>query len=245
MAGGPSLRQAAILVGGRGTRLGALTQATPKPLLPVAGRPFLDIVIERLAAQGIADIVLLCGYLADQMFARYHGSRQAGASIRCVTEPAAAGTAGALLAARDVLADEFVLTNGDSLFDCDLAALAALPVADDWMARLALRRAADTGRAGIVSLDGSRITGFAERGEPGRPGVMNAGIYMLRRAVLDQVGPLPCSLEKDIFPRLAATGRLYGLVSEGFFIDIGIPEDLERAQTLSPSVLAGGRPCGG
>lgn len=242
MAGGLSLRQAAILVGGRGTRLGSLTQATPKPLLPVAGRPFLDIVIERLAAQGIADIVLLCGHLAEQMFARYHASRLAGASIHCVTEPAVAGTAGALLAAREVLDDTFVLTNGDSLFDCDIAALAALPTADDWMARLALRQAADTGRTGVVTLEGPRVAGFAPRGQAGQPGVINAGLYILRRAVLDQVGQLPCSLEMDTFPRLAATGQLYGRVSDGFFIDIGIPEDLERAQTAIPSFLAGGQP---
>ncbi|MBF0333771.1 MAG: nucleotidyltransferase family protein [Alphaproteobacteria bacterium] len=224
--------QCLILVGGRGTRLGALTDTTPKPLIPVAGRPFLDWLIERLAGFGITEIVLLAGYLGERFVERYEGKRIGGAALRCVIETAPAGTGGALASVPE-LAETFFMMNGDSLFDVDLAALAALPAEGDWLGKLALRRLEDTSRSGLVTVEGERIVGFAERGGA-HPGLINGGVYLLRRAILDHVGPPPCSIERDVFPGLAEQGRLWGKAFDGYFIDIGVPADLARAQTEIP-----------
>jgi NDP-sugar pyrophosphorylase family protein len=228
--------QIAFLVGGRGTRLGALTADTPKPAVEVAGRPFLDYLVENAARFGFADILLLTGHLGEVIAERYDGKTVHGARIRCVREPEQAGTAGALMNARDVLDERFMLCNGDSIFDINLLALAALRVEGKWIGKIALREMGDAGRYGAVQLDGARITGFAEKGDAA-PGLINCGIYVLDRAILDEIQQLPCSIERDIFPKLAARGLLFGMPARGYFIDIGIPADLVRAQTELPMHL--------
>ncbi len=222
--------QAVILVGGRGRRLGPLTETCPKPLIEVAGRPFLDHLLDRVTAAGLGRIVLLAGHRGDRIVDRYDGTRRAGAEIGVVVEPAPLGTAGALRFAADRLETTFLMLNGDSLFDCGLAEFVAERPDGDWLGWLALRHLPDTGRAGVVDLDGARITAFRERGAPGVAGLSNAGIYLLRRDILTRVPQGPASLEREVFPALAAAGRLRGQCREGYFIDIGVPEDLTRAR---------------
>ncbi len=231
------LKQAVFLVGGRGTRLGPLTDATPKPLLPVAGRPFLDYLIDNAARQGFSDIVLLCGYLASVLAQHYAGPGPHGSTVRLVVEPEPAGTAGALLYARELLDDRFLMCNGDSLFACDLAALQERAGEADRTAFLALRRSAPGRRSGTVRLVGNDIRSF-HAPEENVEGPVNAGVYVIRRDLLDWIGPPPCSIEQDVFPRLAADGRLGGGILEGYFIDIGVPEDYERANREVAAVLA-------
>jgi len=227
--------QAVILVGGRGTRLGNLTETTPKPLIEVGGKPFLAHLIANLVRHGFRDIVLLAGYRADQLVALAGRSAEFGARITCIIEPEPAGTAGALLHARDRLAPEFLLLNGDSLLDLNYLDL-RLPTlgASGLIGRVALRPVADASRYGTVALAGERITAFAERPPGPGPGLINGGIYWLDRAVLDAIGPGFCSLERDVLPRLASAGQLAGRAYDGYFIDIGIPADLARAQTEVP-----------
>lgn len=225
-----SNRQAVLLVGGQGTRLGDLTVATPKPLLPVAGRPFLSHLVERLAAQGFRDVLLLTGYLAAAFEAFQAEWSAKGITVTCRMEGEPAGTGGALQLAMPDLAPEFLLLNGDSLFAIDLVEFVrpALPAGVD--GRLALRTVPQTGRYGTVDLTDGRLTGFQPRGLTPGPGLINAGVYWLRQAAVAQAHPLPCSLEADIFPRLARAGRLEGRVLDGYFLDIGVPEDFARAQ---------------
>jgi len=212
-------------------------------LLDVGGRPFLNLLIDRAVALGIADILLLCGYLADAIVVRYHGKKLGGSVITCVTEKQAAGTAGALALAAPYLDETFFLLNGDSLLDMDLMALAVesgpdgqLPN-DQWIGRLALRHVEDAGRFGAVEVQGERIVRFTERGVAA-PGLINGGVYLLRRQILEWIGTAPCSLERDVFPELAARGHIGGRRFDGFFIDIGVPEDLERARRLLPTRFA-------
>ncbi len=227
--------QAVILVGGRGTRLGAMTDACPKPLIEIGRRPFLDRLIANLARHGFTDIVLLAGYLADQLQALEARGPDLGCRITCLVEPAPAGTAGALLHAREHLAEQFLLLNGDSLFDINYLDLCVPPITPyHTLGVVALRSMADTGRYGRVTLSGDAITDFSEKAAVGGPGVINGGIYWLDRSVLDWIDTVPASLEKDVLPRLAGSGLLGGKSYDGFFIDIGIPEDLSRAQTLIP-----------
>lgn len=230
MVGTTVPRQWVFLVGGLGTRLGPLTRSVPKPLLEVDGRPFVETLIERAAGAGAASVVLLTGHLAERFASSLHDRVVHGVPVLCHAEPRPLGTAGALRHAASVLEETFILANGDSLFECDVRALAALETPDDWLGRMALRRLEDCGRSGVVTLDGGRVTSFAPRGRPGVPGLVNGGVYLLRRRVLEHIPEGPASLEHHVFPSLAWQGRLFGLASDGFFIDIGTPEDLRRAR---------------
>jgi len=228
MSDGP---QAVILVGGKGTRLGALTAATPKPLLAVAGRPFLLHLLERLAAAGFRDVRLLTGYLASQFDGILPAAQALGLTVTCHVETEPAGTGGALRLAAPALASQFLLMNGDSLFDIDLAGLMAPALPVGRLGRVALRLVARTDRYGVVRLDGDRITDFAAKGDPAEPGLINAGIYWLDRRLVDTIPVGMISLEADILTGMARDGHLLGRVHGGYFIDIGVPDDYARAQT--------------
>ena len=225
-------------MGGLGTRLGPVTAATPKPLLTLGDRPFLAWLLREVARYGITDVLLLTGHLSEVLEDGLQGLRDRlprAVTLAVSQEPVRAGTGGALHHARAHLHDSFLLLNGDSLFDCDLAPL--LTPEPGVMGRLALRRLPDASRYGVVELDGDRVTAFQERPAPGMPGLINGGIYRLDRRVVDRT-TAACSLERDVLPGLARDGLLRGTESAGWFIDIGIPPDLERAQTELPRRLA-------
>ena len=220
----------AILVGGFGTRLGERTRGIPKPLLPVNGAPFLDHLLVEVARHGFINVVLLAGYLGDQL-QTYNGRRQvAGREVEITVhvEAQPMGTAGALLPLVGAVDDMLLLLNGDSWCDIDLRAFAtALP---DWaVARLALNRSTNVGRFGVVEFHNGRVTHFAERDPNARAGYINAGIYLFRRSLIARITSTPCSLERDIFPVLAREGLLEAWPAEAFFLDIGIPEDYATA----------------
>jgi D,D-heptose 1,7-bisphosphate phosphatase len=231
------IRQAVILCGGLGIRLGALTASTPKPLLPIGGVPFLDVLLFELGRYGLKHIVLLAGFSADKLadYARSTTLRaQFGLEIEVMIEPQPAGTGGALWLARDRLDSRFLLLNGDSWFDINLLELdSTLAEADEVLGAIALRPLADAARFGAVELAGNRIIGFAERPPHPGPGLVSGGVYAFRRALVDHLGP-HCSLERDVFPRLADSGLLLGARFHGYFIDIGVPDDLARARREIP-----------
>jgi NDP-sugar pyrophosphorylase family protein len=148
---GAAIRQAVILAGGKGTRLGAITQNIPKPMLGIAGdRPFLDYLIEMIERHGYRDIVLLAGHLGEALEAAYDGRRIGEATIRVVREKVALGTAGALTIAQDALDPRFLLMNGDAFFDINLRALEQASRQSGATATLALRSASDAARYGRV-----------------------------------------------------------------------------------------------
>ncbi len=209
-------------------------------MLTVRDRPFLAWLLREALRYGITDVLLLTGHLSEVV---QDGLQALRAELpRPVTltisqEPIRAGTGGALFHAREHLQDSFMLLNGDSLFDCDLALALARAEEPQVLGRLMLRRAADASRYGVVEISADRITAFRERPEPGRPGLINGGVYRLDRRVVDRTTAV-CSLERDVLPDLAREGLLRGTTSDGWFIDIGIPSDLARAQHELPRRLA-------
>ena len=221
------LRQAVILVGGLGTRLGERTKTTPKPMLPVGGRPFLDTLIDEIARYDAFDeILLLAGHKAESILARYDGTVRGRARLAVSLEQAPLGTAGALVHAAGRLQERFLLLNGDSFFDFNILDLAAR--AKSSLVHMALRADVVGDRFGRVVLDGDRVRSFIAPGQ-GATGPVNAGVYVVDRGILARVGSLPASLEQDVFPALAADGAMTGTSYRGYFIDIGIPEDFARA----------------
>jgi len=232
-------KQLVVLVGGRGTRLGEAARNTPKPLMPIDGdKVFLDYFLEAAARQGFSEILLLAGHLGDQVKDRYDHKSIHDAHINVLIEPEPMGTGGAFVFARDHLAGTFVAANGDTLFDSNIRALdAELQRNPDLLGILALRQVENAGRFGSVDLaDDGRIRRFREKTpeSEGSAGLINAGIYALRREALDRLTALPASIETDLFPLLAGEGRLGGLASNGYFLDIGLPETLQIARDELP-----------
>ena len=131
------------------------------------------------------------------------------------------------------------MMNGDAFFDINLRALEQASRPDGAMATLALRSVPDASRYGRVIEEQGRVVAFLEKDSrrPG-PGVINGGIYVLRREILDLVRDLPCSLEQDVFPALVERGQIRGCEFDGYFLDIGLPETLEQGHIELPSVRA-------
>jgi D-glycero-D-manno-heptose 1,7-bisphosphate phosphatase len=235
------VRQAVVLVGGKGARLGDLTRDRPKPMLEVSpGLLFLDVLLEELARRGFSDILLLAGHHGDQVEAQYQGRRVMEATVRVLREPEPQGTGGALRPAAAELDPWFLMANGDSLFEFNLRELAARPD-DRFVGRLALRQVDDPARYGAVRLAGDVIEGFSEKDKSLKgPALINGGVYLLSRRVLERIHG-PCSIERDVFPALAADGLLRGAAFDGYFLDIGLPDTYARAQRDLPERR--NRPC--
>lgn len=228
--------QALILCGGIGSRLGSLTASTPKPLLQVGERPFLDVLLFELGRHGIRNVVFLAAFEAEKIASYIKQNALAerfDMHLDLSVEPDRAGTAGALFHARNVLDDEFFLLNGDSWLDFNLLALASHDVSGADVV-MTLRHLPDASRSGVVTLSGDRVTEFRERPEEPGPGLVNAGIYRLSRSIVPEL-PEIGSFEREVLPRLAAAERIRGLVRDGFFIDIGVPETYARAQIDIPA----------
>lgn len=232
--------QCAILCGGLGTRLGALTADTPKPLLSVAGEPFLETLIFELGRQGIRKILLLAAFRSEQIEAFATASPAAkrfGVTVEVAVEPDRAGTGGALWHARERLEDRFFLVNGDTWFDVPVLALssAMARASDKILGAVALRRVENVSRYGAVELSDGVLTAFAEKRATAVPGYINGGVWCLSKEMLDFLGP-QSSLESDAISLLAPQGRLLGqCFDDAYFIDIGIPETYARAQVELPA----------
>ena len=234
-------RQCGILVGGLGTRLGPLTAQTQKPLLDCGGRPFLAWVLRELSRFGIDDVILFAGHFAQQVEAFVGDAGKwlpKPMRIRVSVEPAPAGTGGAIWNGRELLSDSFLIVNGDSWLDTNLADFLASAAADhDGLGWIMLREVADTARYGVVDhAANGRVTAFHARANVRMAGTVNGGIYVLRKEALEFFSS-NCSLEHDVLPRLATLGLLRGHIANGYFIDIGIPGDYARAQTELPQRL--------
>lgn len=223
--------EAIVLAGGFGTRLRQVVADVPKPMAPIAGRPFLEILLGSLARKGFARVVLSLGFMAEKI-SDHFGARFAGMDIAYVVEDAPLGTGGAIRLALDACTQDHVFVfNGDTYLDLEVELLE-----QQWQARQHLivvgRQVPDAARYGRLVVDGGRITSFAEKGISG-PGFINAGCYVLATDALARF-PLnqPFSIETDYLVPEVTSATVEVFVTEGMFIDIGIPEDYTRAQTL-------------
>ena len=222
-----------ILAGGLGTRLrSVLPQGTPKPLAEVAGRPFLAWLLDRYAQAGLRHLVVSSGYGAARMQAflrAYH--RPAGVFVHQVDEAEPLGTAGALAHALPVArGDPLLAANGDTYAEVDYAALLAFHRERRAEITLALARVDDSARYGRVDTEADgAVRAFVEKGGAGGAGLINAGVYVIARRVLEALPPQrPLSLEQDVLPGYVGRG-LYALPACGRFLDIGTPESYASA----------------
>jgi D-glycero-alpha-D-manno-heptose 1-phosphate guanylyltransferase len=223
-----------ILAGGLGTRLRSRIADRPKVLAPVHGRPYLAYLLDQLAEAGLRNVVLLTGYLAEQIRSAF-GETYAGLRLAYSFEPSPLGTAGALRQALPhLLSPNILLLNGDSY--------CAAPLSDFWEFHssqradfsLVLTPVEDCSRYGQVCLgpDG-RVLRFEEKSQGGGAGWVNAGIYLLRRAMIEEIpAGGPASLERDMFPTWAIGKRCFGFPCQAQFLDIGTPESYARAEAF-------------
>ncbi|HEY4182053.1 MAG TPA: sugar phosphate nucleotidyltransferase [Kofleriaceae bacterium] len=220
---------ALVLCGGLGTRLRDAVGDVPKVLAPIAGRPFLDLFVGALHRGGIRRIVLLAGYLADQVESYTRGPlREAypDVEVQVCVESSPLGTGGAIGNARDLVDGTFLVMNGDTYLELDANALLTAHRNANARATIATVHVDDAGRFGSIAVDAaSNITGFREKGVEG-PGLVNAGVYVLERSVLDLIPPgRAVSLERETLPAMLATGqRVHAAMLPGTFVDIGTPQ---------------------
>lgn len=223
------MKEAIVLGGGFGTRLRAVVSDVPKPMAPVAGRPFLEILLGSLAGKGYGRVVLSLGYMADSVV-QHFGRSYAGMELVYEIETEPLGTGGAVRAALARCESDVVCVfNGDTYLELEVEPLYAL-----WRERrepvIVARMVDDTARYGRLRIEDGRVRGFSEKGEAG-PGLINAGCYLLPRDTLDRypVGQV-FSLETQFLAQAVQERPVSVFVSAGHFIDIGIPEDYARAQ---------------
>ena len=222
---------AIILAGGFGTRLSDLARDIPKPMIQVNGRPFLEYVLDYLQRQGIKNVILSTGYLSEVIEAHF-GKSYHNIKISYSVEDKPLGTGGAIMAAlRLAGSPDCLVMNGDTLFLADLNDLERMHREKNADISLLLRNVDNVGRYGAVNIDKyNLITGFSEKEVSKREGLVNGGIYMIKKESLSKLKmPSVFSLEKDLFSALPRKLKLYGLESDGYFIDIGTPEDYMKA----------------
>lgn len=227
----PSSIEAIILAGGLGTRLAARLHGVPKPMAPIGGRPFLAILLARLQQAGCTRVLLSVGHL-HQTIRNHFGASCQGMAIDYVIEDAPLGTGGALRAALAQAREDSVLAlNGDTFLQLDYAALLAHHWASGAALTVSIAHQENIARYGGVVVQNGRITGFEEKGRTG-PGWINAGVYALNRNFpWPESLPESFSFETDLLMREIANIPVTAFPVDGFFLDIGVPEDLDRAQT--------------
>ena len=230
--------QVVILAGGLGTRLGELTRETPKPLVSVAGRPFLERQVEFLAAQGFRRFLLLSGYLGERIEAHFGDGRRFGVDVEHSREPQPLGTGGGVRRALARLEERFLLLYGDSFLPTSYA-----PLAEKLESRGlgGVMAAGSTGVEPNVALDADgRVVRYSKAARDAGLAYIEAGALALRAA---EIGRLPegvSSLESDLYPEMIASGRMAAWVSPTPFYDIGTPDGLSRAEAFFAAAGIGG-----
>ncbi len=230
--------EAIVLAGGLGTRLKNKIDGLPKPMAPVAGRPFLEILLNQLAHSGCTRVILSVGHLHD-VIENHFGAAWRGISLDYSIESAPLGTGGAIRASLAHATEENVLIlNGDTYLQADYAGMMGFHAGQCAQMTIAVTHQPDVARYGGVILHQDRIAGFEEKGRTG-PGWINAGTYVLARHIAWPASlPEKFSFETDFLAPEIARLRPAAFRVDGFFLDIGIPEDLDRAQTeLRPFAL--------
>jgi D-glycero-alpha-D-manno-heptose 1-phosphate guanylyltransferase len=222
--------EAIVLAGGLGTRLKKVVPDLPKPMAPVAGRPFLEILLSMLAGKGFTRVILSLGFMSEKISSHF-GDDYLGMELAYEIEDQPLGTGGAIRAAlARCEKDHAFIFNGDTYLDLEVDALEYL-WQESHNPMIVVREVPDTARFGRVDISDGRVTDFLEKGESGL-GLINAGCYVLPKDGLDEfpLGQL-FSIETDYFIKNLHQIRFDGFITQGRFIDIGVPVDYALAQT--------------
>lgn len=224
-----------ILAGGFGTRLRQVVSDVPKPMAPINGKPFLEILLIKLAQKGFSRIILSLGFMSDKII-KYFGDSLSNIELVYVVEKEPLGTGGAVRLAMDkCLQNHVFIFNGDTYLDLEVEAVEQLWQKTQSSIMIG-REVEDTSRYGSLLVNNRKVEGFIEKGKSGR-GLINAGCYVLQKDALN-VFPLHLnfSLESDYFANVVKNSPINLFITNGDFIDIGIPEDYYKAQAMFSNI---------
>jgi D-glycero-alpha-D-manno-heptose 1-phosphate guanylyltransferase len=225
-------KEAIILAGGLGTRLQGVVKDLPKPMAPVNGRPFLTYILDYLIEYHYTRVVLSVGYLHEKI-EEFFGTQYKSLEIDYAVETEPLGTGGGILFAfSKCVTDNVLVINGDTMFKVDLDEFEHFHQEKSSLLSIVLREVEDVARYGSVVIGGNGlITLFSEKLASIGRGFINGGIYLIDRKLFDKYPqPQKFSFEKDLMTKYYTQEMFYGMPSDGYFIDIGIPEDYARAQ---------------
>lgn len=230
--------QAIILAGGFGTRLQEVVKEAPKPMALIGDKPFLAILIEHLKRQGVREVVLSVHHMREQI-EDFFGNDYKGIRIRYAIEETPLGTGGAIINSLNILhpRDPVLVLNGDSFSKIDLRKMFNIHKDKGAKLSLALRSVPDCSRYGRVVVEGGIIKDFLHSGGGGE-GYINAGVYVISPDLFkDYKLNKSFSFERDFLYQHTPQLKPLAFITDGYFIDIGVPEDYERANLELPSVI--------
>ncbi|NIP40022.1 MAG: NTP transferase domain-containing protein [Candidatus Aenigmarchaeota archaeon] len=225
------LKTALVLCGGEGTRLRPITYEIPKPLVPVHGKPIIEHIFDFLKKYGVTDIILSVGHMKEKILKEVDNWSRLGLNITHVAENKPMGTGGAIKIAKDKLPKTFIVSNGDELKNLNIMDMYETHKKNNALATIALTTVDDPSEYGVARLDGDRVMEFVEKPKKDKApsNLINAGFYILEKDVIGMIPKGFCSLEKEIFPKLADQGRLFGFPFSGQWFDTGNLKRYERA----------------
>lgn len=221
--------EAIVLAGGFGTRLASIVSNVPKPMAPLNGKPFLEYILSELAENGITHIVLAVHH-KKEFIMDYFGNSFRGVQIDYSVEVSPLKTGGAIKQALRYCQENYVFViNGDTFYEVPLKDMRCKSLQTNKTVTIAVKEMHNFSRYGKVDVDKEGlITTFHEK-EFCACGYINGGIYDIARNALDQ-SPDIFSIEEEFFPKIVKAGEIGAFISNGYFIDIGVPEDYEKAQ---------------
>lgn len=221
--------EAIILAGGRGSRLQSVVSDVPKPMAPIGGRPFLEILLEDLETKGIRHVVLAVGYKKEQIISHF-GQKYRSIEIEYSSEDEPLGTGGAIRKALERCGKNHVfVVNGDTFFDFDYMEMYRFAERIQAPLVVAVREMSCFSRYGSLDVQNGRIVGYKEK-QFCEKGIINGGIYLMRREILSCVQQESFSFEKDFMEKYYRNLKIPVFFCNGYFIDIGVPEDYARAK---------------
>ncbi|PCJ64301.1 MAG: D-glycero-D-manno-heptose 1-phosphate guanosyltransferase [Bacteroidetes bacterium] len=222
-----------ILAGGLGTRLASVVSDVPKPMAPVAGVPFLDHILKKLPHHNIGQLILAVGHKYEKI-EEYYGNLYQSIPIVYSIEKEPLGTGGGIGKAFTLVKEKTALIlNGDTYFDVDYEQMWQTHSGNGGLMTLALKQMPTPDRYGTVLLDNKSIVRFQEKQTGLNSGLINGGVYWADASLKDELPKMEkYSFESEVLEKKVKEGKLTGHISDGLFIDIGIPTDYERAQEI-------------
>lgn|SRR3989338_6503580 len=222
---------AIILAGGKGTRLRPITYEIPKPLMPVQGKTLTEHLFDLFKKFGINDITLAVGYMKEKIRNYFGDGSKFGIRLNYVEENIPLGTAGPLRLMKNKLKGTFIVSNGDELKDINIPEMYNVHKANNALCTIALTTVEDPSHYGVARLSGSKILEFVEKPkkEEAPSNLISAGFYIIEPEAVDLIPKGFSMLEKDVFPKLAKQGMLYGYPFSGQWFDTGNMERYEKA----------------
>lgn len=225
-------KEAIVLAGGFGTRLQGVVKDLPKPMAPINGKPFLTYILDYLIGYGYSKVILSVGYLHEKI-EEYFGNQYKTLQIDYAVETEPLGTGGGIaFAMSKCTTDNVLVINGDTLFKVDLNAFEKFFLEKECFLSIVLREVPEVSRYGSVTIGkDNMIVLFSEKGFTEGQGLINGGVYMIQRDWFEQQAPSgKFSFEKDFMEKVYTREQFFAMPSNGYFIDIGIPQDYARAQ---------------